>query len=54
MPLAGTTSIRRNTLLRTGSREPNWQTDLGALWIYADSADIAEPITVEDLGITRP
>ena len=52
VPLSGTTSVRRNTLLRTGSHEPNWNTALGALWIYADTADITTPIVVTDMTIT--
>lgn len=52
VPLAGTTTIARNTLVRTGSREPNWATNLGALWIYADSAEITTPIVVTDMTIT--
>jgi Pectate lyase superfamily protein len=51
VPLSGETVIARNTLLRTGGYEPNWQTQLGALWIYADTADITAPITVRDLDI---
>jgi hypothetical protein len=52
VPLSGTTSIRRNTLVRTGSFEHNWNSAIGGLWIYADSADIAAPIVVEDLTLT--
>ncbi|WIA96983.1 CBM35 domain-containing protein [Curtobacterium sp. MCBA15_004] len=52
VPLAGTTTIARNTLVRTGSREPNWATNLGALWIYADTAEITTPIVVTDMTIT--
>lgn len=52
VPLSGTTTIARNTLIRTGSYEPNWQTNLGALWIYADSAEITSPIAVSDLTIS--
>ncbi|WP_410574369.1 carbohydrate-binding protein [Amycolatopsis sp. cmx-4-61] len=52
VPLSGTTSIRRNTLLRTGSFEDNWNSAIGALWIYADSAPIAAPIVVEDLTVS--
>ncbi len=52
VPLSGTTSIRRNTLLRTGGFEDNWNSAIGALWIYADSAPIAAPIVVEDLTVS--
>jgi hypothetical protein len=37
--LAGTTTIARNTLIRTGVLDPNWQFGVGAMWFYAlDSA----------------
>lgn len=52
VPLSGTTTIARNTLARTGSLEPNWNSQLGALWIYADTADITTPIAVSDMTIT--
>lgn len=51
VPLSGETLIERNTLTRTGGYEPNWDTELGAVWIYADTADITAPITVRDLLI---
>ncbi|HEX6346069.1 CBM35 domain-containing protein [Umezawaea sp.] len=51
-PFTGTTSVRRNTLLRTGGLEPNWGARLGALWIYADTGDITAPIAVSDMTIT--
>jgi hypothetical protein len=51
VPLSGTTVIARNTLTRTGGFEPNWGSRLGALWIYADTADITAPIQVTDTTI---
>uniref|UniRef100_A0AAU3GZ37 CBM6 domain-containing protein n=1 Tax=Streptomyces sp. NBC_01401 TaxID=2903854 RepID=A0AAU3GZ37_9ACTN len=48
VPFSGTTSVQGNTLTRTGGYEPNWGTELGALWIYADSSDITEPVLVKD------
>jgi hypothetical protein len=53
LPLGGTTLVARNTLLRTGGHEPNWNTDFGGLWIYADpaKADITAPIVVRDLEL---
>ncbi|MEH0985419.1 CBM35 domain-containing protein [Micromonospora sp. CPCC 205556] len=48
VPLSGTTVIARNTLTRTGGLEPNWNAQLGAIWIYADTADITAPIQVTD------
>ncbi|BCY08438.1 CBM35 domain-containing protein [Actinoplanes sp. L3-i22] len=51
VPLSGTTVLARNTLTRTGGYEPNWASRLGALWIYADTADITTPIQVTDTTI---
>lgn len=51
LPIAGTTEVRRNTLLRTGGLERNWNETFGALWIYADNHPIAEPVIVSDLRI---
>lgn len=48
VPFSGTTSVQRNTLTRTGGYEPNWQSRLGALWIYADSSDITAPVLLKD------
>ncbi len=48
MPFSGTTAVLRNTLTRTGGYEPNWQSRLGALWIYADSSDITAPVLLQD------
>jgi hypothetical protein len=43
---SGPTTVRDNHLLRTGSYHSNWATDIGALWIYADTADITQPVSV--------
>jgi hypothetical protein len=51
VPLSGTTVVARNTLTRTGGYEPNWGTPLGALWIYADTADITTPVQITDTTI---
>jgi hypothetical protein len=51
VPFSGTTSVQRNTLTRTGGYEYNWSAQLGALWIYADTADITAPVLVKDLTI---
>ncbi|MPZ85603.1 MAG: carbohydrate-binding protein [Actinophytocola sp.] len=51
VPLSGETSVQRNTLVRTGGHEPNWDSQFGALWIYADTADITAPVTVRDMDI---
>ncbi|MDJ1645288.1 right-handed parallel beta-helix repeat-containing protein [Streptomyces pakalii] len=52
-PFSGTTTVSGNLLRRTGSMEVNWNSKLGALWVYADRHDITQPIvltnnTVED------
>lgn len=51
VPLSGETVLQRNTLTRTGGYEPNWETELGAIWVFADTADITAPITVADTEI---
>ncbi|MFC5531407.1 glycosyl hydrolase family 28-related protein [Cohnella yongneupensis] len=51
LPISGTTEVRRNTLIRTGGLERNWNTTFGALWIYADNHPITEPIIVSDMQI---
>jgi hypothetical protein len=48
VPFSGTTTIARNSLIRTGGYEENWRTNLGALWIYADTADITTPVVISD------
>ncbi|GGM32416.1 CBM35 domain-containing protein [Promicromonospora citrea] len=51
VPFTGTTTVARTTLTRTGSREPNWPAELGALWVYADVHPIDAPIELRDLTI---
>jgi hypothetical protein len=51
VPFSGTTTVARDTLTRTGGYEPNWASQLGALWIYADTADITTPVRVTDVRI---
>ncbi|MFJ3404682.1 CBM35 domain-containing protein [Promicromonospora sp. NPDC090134] len=51
VPFTGTTTVARNTLTRTGSREPNWPAELGALWVYADVHAIDAPIVIRDMTI---
>ncbi|MFR9722146.1 carbohydrate-binding protein [Streptomyces sp. MS19] len=54
---SGTTSVQHNTLLRAGGYEPNWNSEFGALWIYADpgntvgTGDITAPVVVRDIDI---
>ncbi len=52
IPFSGTTSVQRNSLIRTGSLEPNWNAQLGALWIYADVHAIDARIVLRDLTIS--
>ncbi|MFJ4830799.1 carbohydrate-binding protein [Streptomyces sp. NPDC088747] len=47
-PFSGTTTVSGNVLRRTGSLEPNWNSKLGALWIYADRHDITQPVILKD------
>jgi hypothetical protein len=48
VPLAGTTTIADNTLVRTGTLDPNWRFGVGAIWFYAsDGADMTGTINVE-------
>ena len=51
VPLSGETLVQRNTLVRTGGLEPNWNSQLGALWLFADTADITTPVIVRDVEI---
>jgi hypothetical protein len=46
IPFSGPTTVTRNTLTRTGGYEPNWATNFGAVWIFADQSDITTPVTV--------
>ncbi len=50
-PFAGTTSVQRNTLMRTSSFERNWNSSIGALWLYAEARDITTPVLVKDVQI---
>jgi Pectate lyase superfamily protein/F5/8 type C domain len=48
VPLAGTTTIADNTLVRTGTLDPNWRFGVGAIWFYAsDGADMTGTINVD-------
>lgn len=49
--LAGTTTLARNTLVRTGSWDPNWRFGVGALWFYALDSDMTGTINVNDTAI---
>jgi len=48
VPLSGTTTIADNTLVRTGTLDPNWRFGVGAIWFYAsDSEDMTGTINVD-------
>ncbi|MBV1856143.1 glycosyl hydrolase family 28-related protein [Catellatospora tritici] len=51
VPLAGTTSIARDLLVRTGDLVPNEPTEIGALWFYAADAPMDGAIEVRDLTL---
>jgi len=49
VPLSGTTTVARNTLVRTGSVDRNTQLGLkedGALWLFANDSSVTGAITV--------
>ncbi len=51
VPLGGTTTVARNTLLRTGSVDRNTQLGLkqdGAIWLFANDSSITGAISVTD------
>ncbi len=46
VPLSGTTLIAHNTLVRTGTLDPNWHFGVGAIWFYASDEDMTGTIRV--------
>ncbi|GAA3192695.1 CBM35 domain-containing protein [Dactylosporangium siamense] len=50
-PFAGTTSVQRNTLTRTGGYERNWGSSIGGLWFYAEARDITGTFIVRDVDV---
>jgi hypothetical protein len=49
VPLSGTTTIANDTLVRTGTLDPNWKFGVGAIWFYAsDGADMTGTINVDN------
>jgi hypothetical protein len=47
-PLAGTTTIARDTLLRAGAYQTTTQSQGGALWFWADEAPLTANVVVSD------
>ena len=43
---SGPTTVQDNTMIRAGSYNSNYNSSMGALWIYADLADITEPVHI--------
>jgi hypothetical protein len=50
-PFAGTTVVQRNTITRAGGFNTDWNSSQGALWIYAESRDMAAPVLIKDVDI---
>jgi hypothetical protein len=48
IPLSGTTTIARNTLVRAGSYDPGMKFGIGAIWFYALDANMTGTVNVED------
>ncbi|GAA5190579.1 hypothetical protein GCM10023322_46060 [Rugosimonospora acidiphila] len=49
----GKTSVLRNTLIRDGSLDPNWQFGVGALWFDARDAAINAAVSVDNVLIQQ-
>ncbi|MGH8889953.1 MAG: discoidin domain-containing protein [Acidothermaceae bacterium] len=49
--LSGTTTIARDTALRTGVLDPNWKYGVGALWFWADDSPMDGAIRVDDVDL---
>ncbi len=48
VPLSGTTTIADNTLVRTGTLDPNWHFGVGAIWFYASDEDMTGTVNVDN------
>ncbi|MBB4689430.1 glycosyl hydrolase family 28-related protein [Amycolatopsis jiangsuensis] len=51
VPLAGTTTLARNTAIRTGVLDSNWQFGVGALWFDGRDSAITGRIEVTDTDL---
>ncbi|MET9230033.1 CBM35 domain-containing protein [Lentzea sp. NPDC003310] len=51
-PFGGTTAVQRTTLTRAGTRNWDWNTHTGAVWVFAERADITGALVLRDLEIT--
>lgn len=48
VPFGGTTIVERNTLIRAGGREFNWNQDFGAIWLFTGDKAIDADIAIRD------
>ncbi|ANZ40390.1 hypothetical protein BBK82_34595 [Lentzea guizhouensis] len=51
-PFGGTTTVQRTTLTRAGTRNWDWNTHTGAVWLFAEKSDITGAVVLRDLEIT--
>src|SRR6185312_7812773 len=49
----GRTDVLRNTIIRSGSLDPNWQFGVGALWFDARDAAMTGLTNVDDIRIQQ-
>jgi hypothetical protein len=49
----GLTTVTHNTIVRSGSLDPNWQFGVGALWFDARDAAMSGTVNVDDLLIQQ-
>ena len=51
VPVAGTFTVARNTTVRAGVLDPNWQFGVGAIWFDARDGQMTATINVTDLRL---
>jgi uncharacterized protein YaiE (UPF0345 family) len=49
--MSGTTTVARDTALRTGVLDPNWHYGVGALWFWASDSVMAGAVRVSDVNL---
>jgi hypothetical protein len=49
--MSGTTTVARDTALRTGVLDPNWHYGVGALWFWASDTPMAGAVRVSDVNL---
>lgn len=50
-PESGTFTLARNTLIRTGVLDPNWQFGVGAIWFFSEQGAMSATVNVSDSQI---